>query len=229
MVRPIGGFVFGHIGDRIGRKRSPGAHHVPDGRCSRTDGSAAHRHQIGVIAPILLLLLRIVAGLRARRGMGRRGAARRGAQHAEAARLRRPASQVGLALGLALGTGVFALLQTAMSAEAFLSYGWRIAFLFSIVLVVLRRVVVRLKASEDPGRSRSSNTDDDVRGDAADGNCSAVRRCARRARRGMPSRWGEGAAFNTWGVFAIAYATSHDRATAAGQGRRADRGDRGRC
>ena len=57
--------------------------------------------------------------------------------------------QVGLAIGLALGTGVFALLQYALPEDAFLAYGWRIAFLFSVVLVIFG-IVVRLRATETP-------------------------------------------------------------------------------
>ena len=58
-------------------------------------------------------------------------------------------ASLALALGLALGTGVFALLQIALPDDAFESYGWRIAFLISIVLVIFG-VVVRLKAAETP-------------------------------------------------------------------------------
>jgi MFS family permease len=103
-----------------------------------------------------------------------------------------------------LGTGVFAVLQMVMSAEAFRAYGWRIAFLFSIVLVVFG-IVVRLKASETPHFEKIK----------ADGerSTSPLRDLfrppyLRPTLLGMLSRWGEGAAFNTWGVFAISYATA---------------------
>ncbi|MDF2830092.1 MAG: hypothetical protein K0R01_3375, partial [Mycobacterium sp.] len=111
--------------------------------------------------------------------------------------------QVGLALGLALGTGVFALLQVAMSDEAFQAYGWRIAFLLSIALVVVG-VVVRLKATETPEFERARASGDTSTVPVRD----VFRPPALRSTvLGMLSRWGEGAAFNTWGVFAISYAT----------------------
>ena len=110
---------------------------------------------------------------------------------------------MGLALGLALGTGVFALLQVALPDEAFLAYGWRIAFLFSIVLVIFG-VVVRLKASETPAFEKVRDSNDRA--------AVPLREVFRppflkSTVLGMLSRWGEGAAFNTWGVFAISYAT----------------------
>jgi Na+/melibiose symporter-like transporter len=107
-------------------------------------------------------------------------------------------------LGLALGTGVFALLQVALSDDAFLAYGWRIAFLFSIVLVVFG-VVVRLRASETPAFEKVRDSDDLVAVPLREVFKPPV---LRSTVLGMLSRWGEGAAFNTWGVFAIAYATS---------------------
>jgi len=98
---------------------------------------------------------------------------------------------------------VFALLQIALPEDAFESYGWRIAFLVSIVLVIFG-IVVRLKAAETPAFEK-------VR---ADGDRSAVPvkevfrpPSLRPTVLGLLSRWGEGAAFNTWGVFAISYAT----------------------
>lgn len=204
LVRPIGGFVFGHIGDRIGRKRTLALTMFLMGGATALMGLLPTAAQIGVIAPILLLLLRIVQGFAL--GGEWAGAVLLAVEHSTPKRRGFAGSipQVGLALGLALGTGVFALLQTVMSVEAFLSYGWRIAFLFSIVLVVFG-VVVRLKAAETPAFEKLKE-DDDVastplrelfRGPSL-----------RPTLLGMLSRWGEGAAFNTWGVFAIAYATA---------------------
>jgi len=204
LVRPIGGFVFGHIGDRIGRKRTLALTMFLMGGATALMGLLPTAAQIGVVAPILLLLLRIVQGFAL--GGEWAGAVLLAVEHSLPKRRGFAGSipQVGLALGLALGTGVFALLQTVMSAEAFLSYGWRIAFLFSIVLVVFG-VVVRLKASETPAFEKLKE-DDDV-------SSTPLRELfrgpsLRPTLLGMLSRWGEGAAFNTWGVFAIAYATS---------------------
>ena len=203
VVRPIGGFVFGHIGDRIGRKKTLALTMLLMGGATALMGVLPTAAQIGVLAPILLLLLRIVQGFAL--GGEWAGAVLLAVEHGPARRrgLFGSIPQVGLALGLALGTGVFALLQIALPDDAFLTYGWRIAFLLSIVLVVFG-VIVRLKASETPSFEK-------VR-DSGERAAVPVREVFRppilkSTVLGMLSRWGEGAAFNTWGVFAIAYAT----------------------
>jgi MFS family permease len=203
VVRPIGGFVFGHVGDRIGRKRTLALTMFLMGGATALMGVLPTAAQVGIAAPILLLVLRIVQGFAL--GGEWAGAVLLAVEHSPVHRrgLFGSVPQIGLALGLALGTGVFALLQIALPDEAFLQYGWRIAFLFSIVLVIFG-IVVRLKASETPAfaKVRDSDTRSAV----------PVREIfrppvLRSTVLGMLSRWGEGAAFNTWGVFAISYAT----------------------
>jgi MFS family permease len=203
VVRPIGGFVFGHVGDRIGRKKTLALTMFLMGGATALMGLLPTAAQIGVLAPVLLLLLRIVQGFAL--GGEWAGAILLAVEHSPSRRrgLAGSVPQVGLALGLALGTGVFALLQIALPDDAFEAYGWRIAFLISIALVGFG-VVVRLKAAETPSFEK-------IR---ASGDRSAVplrevfRPPALRSTvLGMLSRWGEGAAFNTWGVFAISYAT----------------------
>lgn len=203
LVRPVGGFVFGHVGDRIGRKKTLALTMFLMGGATALMGLLPTAAQIGVLAPILLLSLRVVQGFAL--GGEWAGAILLAVEHSPARRrgLAGSIPQVGLALGLALGTGVFALLQVALPDGAFETYGWRIAFLFSIVLVVFG-VVVRLKATETPA-FRKLVADDDL---------SAVPLrevfrppVLRSTVLGLLSRWGEGAAFNTWGVFAISYAT----------------------
>jgi MFS family permease len=203
LVRPIGGFVFGHVGDRIGRKKTLAVTMFLMGGATALMGLLPTTAQIGVLAPILLLLLRIVQGFAL--GGEWAGAVLLAVEHSPVRRrgLFGSIPQVGLALGLALGTGVFALLQIVLPDDAFLAYGWRIAFLLSIVLVIFG-VVVRLRASETPAFEK-----------VRDGNDRAAvplkeifqPPALRSTVLGMLSRWGEGAAFNTWGVFAIAYAT----------------------
>ena len=203
VVRPIGGFVFGHVGDRIGRKKTLALTMFLMGGATALMGLLPTAAQIGVLAPILLLLLRIVQGFAL--GGEWAGAILLAVEHSPARRRGFAGSvpQVGLALGLALGTGVFALLQIALPDDAFESYGWRIAFLISIVLVVFG-VIVRLKAAETPEFEKIRDSDDRA--------AVPVREVFRPPHLrstvlGLLSRWGEGAAFNTWGVFAITYAT----------------------
>ncbi|KUI33176.1 MFS transporter [Mycobacterium sp. IS-1742] len=204
VVRPIGGFVFGHIGDRIGRKRTLALTMFLMGGATALMGVLPTAAQIGVLAPILLLLLRIAQGFAL--GGEWAGAVLLAVEHSPAKRRGFSGSvpQIGLALGLALGTGVFALLQVVLPDDAFLSYGWRIAFLVSVVLVIFG-VVVRLKAEETPAFEKVR--DDDERSAVP---IKEIFRppVLRTTVLGMLSRWGEGAAFNTWGVFAISYATA---------------------
>jgi MFS family permease len=109
-----------------------------------------------------------------------------------------------LALGLALGTGIFAYLQIVLGQARFLAYGWRIGFLLSIALVVIG-IVVRLRVEETPAFRELA--------EAEAASTVPIREIVRepRSRRntvlGLLSRWAEGSAFNTWGVFAISYAT----------------------
>ena len=202
LVRPVGGFVFGHVGDRIGRKKTLALTMFLMGGATALMGLLPTAAQIGVLAPVLLLVLRIVQGFAL--GGEWAGAILLAVEHSPSRRrgLAGSVPQVGLALGLALGTGVFALLQIVLPDSAFESYGWRIAFLLSILLVVFG-VIVRLKATETPEFEKIRDTD----------NRSAVplREVFRPPHLrstvlGLLSRWGEGAAFNTWGVFAISYA-----------------------
>jgi MFS family permease len=203
VVRPIGGFVFGHVGDRIGRKKTLALTMFLMGGATALMGLLPTAAQIGVLAPALLLLLRIVQGFAL--GGEWAGAILLAVEHSPTHRRGFAGSvpQVGLALGLALGTGVFALLQIALPDDAFEAYGWRIAFLISIVLVGFG-VVVRLKAAETPSFEKIRATDDRSAVPLRE----VFRPPALRSTvLGLLSRWGEGAAFNTWGVFAISYAT----------------------
>lgn len=204
VMRPIGGLVFGHIGDRIGRKRSLALTMLIMGIATALIGVLPTAAQIGVWAPVLLLTLRILQGFAL--GGEWAGAVLLAVEHSPEDRRGRFGAipQIGLALGLALGTGIFAILQIALGPARFLAYGWRIGFLLSLALVAIG-IVVRLRVEETPAfrQLRELETTSTV----------PIREIVRepRARRntvlGLLSRWAEGSAFNTWGVFAISYAT----------------------
>ncbi len=204
VVRPIGGVVFGHIGDRIGRKRTLAVTMVLMGVATALMGVLPTAAQVGVLAPILLLCLRILQGFAL--GGEWAGAVLLAVEHSPKRRrgLFGSIPQVGLALGLALGTGVFALLQVIFDDEQFLAYGWRIAFLVSIVLVAIG-FVVRLKVDETPA---FQEVDALAQKSSAPLREVVVPPNTRNTVLGLLARWGEGSAFNTWGVFAIAYATT---------------------
>ncbi len=158
VVRPIGGFVFGHIGDRIGRKRTLAFTMLLMGAATALMGVLPTAAQIGVLAPILLLVLRVVQGFAL--GGEWAGAVLLAVEHSPRHRrgLFGSIPQVGLALGLALGTGVFVLLQLWLTPEEFQTYGWRIAFLFSVVLVIFG-VVVRFRVAETPAFEKLRDDD----------------------------------------------------------------------
>ncbi|MCD2099753.1 MFS transporter [Rhodococcus rhodochrous] len=203
VVRPIGGVVFGHIGDRIGRKKTLALTMFIMGVATALMGVLPTHAHVGVVAPILLLLLRILQGFAL--GGEWAGAVLLAVEHSPEKKrgLFGSIPQVGLALGLALGTAVFAALQVVFDEQQFLSYGWRIAFLLSLVLVAVG-FVVRLKVDETPAFREVQELAKKSSAPLVDVFRPGVRRSTVL---GLLSRWGEGAAFNTWGVFGITYAT----------------------
>ncbi|HEY3995246.1 MAG TPA: MFS transporter [Mycobacterium sp.] len=204
VMRPIGGLVFGHIGDRIGRKRSLALTMLIMGGATALIGVLPTAAQIGVWAPVLLLVLRMLQGFALGGEWG--GAVLLAVEHSPGDRRGRYGAipQVGLALGLALGTGIFAYLQIALGPARFLTYGWRIGFLLSVVLVVIG-IVVRSRVDETPAFRELQ----DLQAASTVPIRDIVREPGSRRNTllGLLSRWGEGSAFNTWGVFAISYAT----------------------
>lgn len=204
VMRPVGGLVFGHIGDRIGRKRSLALTMLIMGGATALIGALPSAAAIGVWAPILLLVLRVLQGFALGGEWG--GAVLLAVEHSPGDQRGRYGAipQIGLALGLALGTGIFALLQVELGSAEFLAYGWRIAFLLSLVLVVVG-VLVRWRVDETPAfqelRDLEAASTVPIREIFRGG------RSRRNTLLGLLSRWAEGSAFNTWGVFAISYAT----------------------
>src|SRR5437588_6757964 len=134
VMRSIGGLVFGHIGDRIGRKRSLALTMLIMGVATALIGVLPTAAQIGAWAPVLLLTLRMLQGFAL--GGEWAGAVLLAVEHSPENRRGRFGAipQIGLALGLALGTAIFAYLQVALGPARFLAYGWRIGFLVSLAL-----------------------------------------------------------------------------------------------
>ncbi|GAB2993823.1 MFS transporter [Amycolatopsis acidiphila] len=204
VARPIGGVLFGHIGDRIGRKRTLVTTMVLMGLATAVMGVLPTYQQVGVAAPLLLVLLRLFQGLAI--GGEWAGAVLMAVEYAPEGRRGRYGAwpQIGLALGLGLGTGLFALLSNTLDDRQFLAYGWRIAFGLSLVLVVVG-LVIRLKVGETPAFERMRRSQGTARVPFVELFADRVRR--RNTVLGLLSRWAEGAAFNTWAVFFISYAT----------------------
>lgn len=205
LARPLGGVLFGHIGDRIGRKQTLVTTMLVMGVSTAAMGALPTFQQVGLLAPILLVVLRLLQGLAI--GGEWAGAILMAVEHAPPHRRARYGAwpQVGLALGLGLGTGLFALLGNVLDDDQFLTYGWRIAFALSIVLVFVG-LVIRLRVAETPAFQQMRAVRETARIPIAELFRDRTQR--RNTILGLLSRWPEGAAFNTWAVFFISYATS---------------------
>src|SRR3954447_6576481 len=147
--RPLGGVVFGHYGDKIGRKNVLVATLLLMGLATMLVGLLPTYETIGIAAPLLLVLLRFLQGL----GLGGEwgGAVLMTLESGDASRRGLNASwpQVGVPIGLLLANGVLSLMSAVTSKEAFLSWGWRVPFLLSGVLVLVG-VWIRMTIAESP-------------------------------------------------------------------------------
>jgi MFS transporter, MHS family, shikimate and dehydroshikimate transport protein len=148
LARPLGGALFGHFGDRLGRKSMLVLTLFIMGGSTFCIGLLPTYASIGVFAPILLILLRIIQGI----GLGGEwgGASLMVLEHAPSDKRGFYTSfvQVGFPIGLVLATLVFGLVAKLPEAD-FASYGWRIPFLISIVLLGVG-TFVRSKVPETP-------------------------------------------------------------------------------
>ncbi|MCY0950013.1 MFS transporter [Streptomyces sp. H27-S2] len=148
-ARPLGGLVFGHYGDKIGRKKLLVLSLFLMGGATFAMGLLPTHASIGVGAPVLLTLLRLVQGFALGGEWG--GAVLLVSEHGDDKNRGFWASwpQAGAPGGNLLATGVLALLAAVQSEEAFLAWGWRIPFLLSGVLVVIG-LWIRVSVSESP-------------------------------------------------------------------------------
>ncbi|TFD06459.1 MULTISPECIES: MFS transporter [unclassified Cryobacterium] len=146
LFRPLGAIVAGHLGDRIGRKAMLVFTLVMMGAATALIGLLPTFDQIGVWAPLLLIVLRILQGFSAGGEWG--GAALMSVEHAPIQKrgFFGAYPQIGVPVGLILATGVMIAVTTSMSEEAFLSWGWRIPFLVSVLLIVVGWVIRRAVA-----------------------------------------------------------------------------------
>lgn len=149
LFRPLGAIVAGHLGDRFGRKAMLVVTLVTMGAATALIGLLPSYHQIGISAPILLIVLRILQGFSAGGEWG--GAALMAVEHAPKGKrgLFGAYPQIGVPTGLILATGVMFVVTTSMSDEAFLAWGWRIPFLLSVLLIVIG-YLIRRAVAESP-------------------------------------------------------------------------------
>jgi metabolite-proton symporter len=149
VARPLGGVVFGHFGDRRGRKTMLVWSLLIMGVATAAIGLIPTYDRIGIWAPILLVVLRFIQGF----GVGGEwgGAVLIVLEHSRGERRGFHTSwpQMGVPAGLLLSTGVFALLSARLSESAFLAWGWRVPFLVSVLLIGVG-LFVRLRVLESP-------------------------------------------------------------------------------
>ena len=137
VARPVGGMVFGHFGDRIGRKKLLMASLMIMGGSTVLIGLLPTYGQVGLLAPILLIVLRLAQGFAVGGEWG--GAVLLVAEHGDAKRRGFWTSwpQSGVAAGSVLASGVLALMTALQSEADFLAWGWRIPFLLSAILIAI--------------------------------------------------------------------------------------------
>ncbi|HET6605255.1 MAG TPA: MFS transporter [Rhodopila sp.] len=149
VTRPVGGAFFGHFGDRLGRKPLLVLTLTMMGVATFLIGLIPTYAAIGIAAPIMMVILRLVQGFAMGGEWG--GAVLMAFEYAPPERRGFYACfpQIGFGLGLCLSTGAITLLSSLLSDEAFLAWGWRCAFFVSILLLALG-LFVRLKLFETP-------------------------------------------------------------------------------
>jgi metabolite-proton symporter len=147
IARPVGGIVMGHFGDRVGRKSMLVVSLLMMGVATTLIGLIPSYASIGVWAPLLLVLLRLVQGA----GVGGEwaGAVLMAVENAPPRKraLYGTFPQLGLPSGILLSQLAFLILTTSMSPEAFVAWGWRIAFVISSALIIVG-LVIRLRIEE---------------------------------------------------------------------------------
>lgn len=157
LARPLGGVIFSHFGDRVGRKPMLIWSLMLMGVATLLMGLLPTYGTIGAWAPLLLILLRFAQGI----GVGGEwgGAALMAVEHAPANRRGFYGAwpQVGVPAGLLLGNVTFSVVSANVGDEQFLAWGWRIPFLMSALLIVAG-LVIRLKISESPVFERVMST-----------------------------------------------------------------------
>jgi MHS family shikimate/dehydroshikimate transporter-like MFS transporter len=200
-ARPVGGVVCGHFGDRVGRKSMLVITLLIMGISTFLIGLLPTYDQIGIWAPLLLVLLRLAQGF----GLGGQwgGAVLMTVEHSPHGKRGFYGSlpQIGLPAGLLISTFVFGLIS-GLPESALLAWGWRVAFLISIILVVVA-LYVRLAIMEPPAFAIVKQN----RAIAKIPVMEAVRQHPGSVLLVMGARIAENGAFYLYSVFVLTYAT----------------------
>jgi MFS transporter, MHS family, shikimate and dehydroshikimate transport protein len=203
VARPVGGIVFGHYGDKIGRKQMLYLTLLIMGLATACIGLLPTYSRIGIWAPILLVAMRLLQGF----GLGGEwgGAVLMAVEHAPPNRRGFYGSwpQVGAYIGLLLSTLVFRAVSKMPEAD-FLSWGWRVPFLLSFVLVVVG-VWIRTTIAESPVFERLKEQKQESKMPILE----AIKKHPKNILIAMGARFAENGLFYVFTVFSLTYISTH--------------------
>lgn len=201
-ARPLGGLIFGHLGDRIGRKKALMTTLMMMGVATVCVGLLPDYSKVGMLAPALLVALRVVQGIAVGGEWG--GAVLMAYEYAPPHRRGLYASlpQIGLAIGLCLAAGVVAALSRALPDAAFLAWGWRVAFAASLLLVAVG-FYIRTRVADTPEFVALKRQRRDTKLPVVE----LLGNYRQAILLGMGARYIDGVFFNVFAVFSIGYMT----------------------
>lgn len=205
VARPFGGIIFGNYGDKIGRKSMLIVTLLIMGIATALIGLLPTYESIGFWAPILLIVLRLLQGV----GVGGEwgGAALMSVEHSPKGRRGFYGSwtQMGVPGGLLLSTAVFTLFSS-LPKEQFLTWGWRIPFLVSILLIGVG-LFIRLRVMETPAFQKVKETGTEAPLPILE----VLKTQPKQVLQAMGARFAENGTFYIFSVFVLTYATEHLR------------------
>ena len=201
VARPVGGIVMGHYGDRIGRKSMLVLTLMIMGIATFLIGLAPTYEQIGPWAGVILIVLRVAQGF----GVGGEwgGAVLMAVEHAPPGKRGFYGSwpQIGVPAGLLLANAVFSYFSS-LPEEQFLTWGWRVPFLLSIVLVFVG-LLIRMRILETPAFARIKEEKAESRQPIIE----VIRMYPKQVLLAMGARFAENGGFYIYSVFVLTYAT----------------------
>ena len=203
-ARPIGGLVFGHFGDKLGRKNMLVTTLMMMGIATFLIGVLPTHAQIGLASPVLLVVLRFIQGF----GVGGEwgGAVLMAVEHGHKGRrgFFGSCAQAGVPIGLLLATGVFTLLNSQLTDAQFLAWGWRVPFLIGILLLAVG-LYIRLAILESPLFKKLQEKESERPAPIRE----VLTKYPRNVLIAMGARFAENASFYIFTVFIYAYAKNH--------------------
>jgi metabolite-proton symporter len=204
IARPFGGIIFGHFGDRIGRKKMLYLTLLIMGLATAAVGLIPTYNEIGIWAPILLVSMRILQGI----GLGGEwgGAVLMAYEHAPANRRGFYGSwpQLGAPLGLVLGNVVFMIFVNAYPGDLYTSsWAWRMPFLFSFALVIVG-LYIRMKIAESPQFEKIKEAKQEAKMPLIE----AITKHPKNLLLAMGARFAENGLFYIYATFSLVYVTT---------------------